>query len=165
MHLTLPLLHPPLQARDGGELPGSHGEAGISMQVGWGKSPPRVVHIVGRQGGGAACVFALWCMGTLALTSSIRSPQVAAADEEKGGEEETAGAEGALAYTQIKLVPWPMLLANALLAWSAVFRNTQSGNRGTGGLVPEHARVVLRPAVVFRNKARFLLPSAARVPV
>ena len=64
------------------------------MQVGWGKSPPRVVHIMGRQGGGAACVFALWCMGTLALTS-IRSPQVAAADEEKGGEEETAGAEGA----------------------------------------------------------------------
>ena len=73
------------------------------MQVGWGKSPPRVVHVVGRQGGGAACVFALWCMGTLALTSSIRSPQVAAADEEKGGEEETAGAEGALAYTQMIL--------------------------------------------------------------
>jgi len=45
----------------------------------------------------------LWCMGTLALTSSIRSPQVAAADEEKGGEEETAGAEGALAYTQMIL--------------------------------------------------------------
>ena len=29
------------------------------MQVGWGKSPPRVVRIVGRQDGGAACVFAL----------------------------------------------------------------------------------------------------------
>ena len=57
------------------------------------------------------------------------------------------------------------MLANALLAWSAVFRNTQSGNRGTGGLVPEHVRVVLRSAVVFRNKARLLLPSAARVPV
>ena len=104
------------------------------MQVGWGKSPPRVVHIVGRQGGGAACVFALWCMGTLALTPSIRSPQVAAADEERGGEEEMAGAEGALAYTQINLVPWPMLLANALLAWSAVFRNSQSGNRGRAAL-------------------------------
>ena len=47
------------------------------------------------------CVFVLWCMGTLALTSSIRSPQVAAADEEKGVEEETAGAAGALAYAQI----------------------------------------------------------------
>ena len=33
-------------------------------------------------------------MDTLALTSSIRSPQVAAADEEKGGEEETAGGGG-----------------------------------------------------------------------
>ena len=48
------------------------------MQVGWGKSPPRVVHIVGRRDGGVLCVFVLWCMGTLALTSSIRSPQVAA---------------------------------------------------------------------------------------
>ena len=57
------------------------------------------------------------------------------------------------------------MLANALLAWSTVFRNTQSENRGAGCLVPEHARVVLRPAVVFRNKARLLLPSAARVPV
>ena len=51
------------------------------MQVGWGRPPPRVVHVVGRRGGGVLCVFALWCMGTLALTSSIRSPQVAAADE------------------------------------------------------------------------------------
>ena len=50
------------------------------MQVGWGKSPPRVVHIVGRRDGGVLCVFALWCMGTLDLTSSIRSPQVAAAE-------------------------------------------------------------------------------------
>ena len=67
------------------------------MQVGWGKSPLRVVHIVGRQGGGrVACVFALWCMGTLALTSSIRPPQVVAAEEAKGGEEETAGAAGHL---------------------------------------------------------------------
>ena len=46
------------------------------MQVGWGRPPPRVVHVVGRRGGGVLCVFALWCMGTLALTSSIRSPQV-----------------------------------------------------------------------------------------
>ena len=69
--------------------------------MGWGKSPPRVVHIVGRRDGGGLCVFVLWCMGTLALTSSIRSPQVAAADEEKGVEEETAGAAGALAYAQI----------------------------------------------------------------
>ena len=80
MHLTLPLLHPPLQARDGGELPGSHGEAGISMQVPWGRPPPRVVHVMGRWGGGVLCVFVLWCMSTLALTSSIRSPQVAAAE-------------------------------------------------------------------------------------
>jgi hypothetical protein len=131
------------------------------MQVGWGKSPHRVVHIVGRQGGGAACVFALWCMGTLALTPSIRSPQVAAADEERGGEEETAGAEGTCIHANNTLCPGQCWLG----AWSAVFRNTQSENRGAGCLVPEHARVVLRPAVVFRNKARFLLPSAARVPV
>ena len=92
------------------------------MQVGWGRPPPRVVHVVGRRGGGVLCVFALWCMGTLALTSSIRSPQVAAADEEKGGEEETAGAAGALAYTHIYMhtptyiccPPW-LMLANALL--------------------------------------------------
>ena len=45
------------------------------MQVGWGRPPPRVVHVVGRRGGGVLCVFALWCMGTLALTSSIRSPR------------------------------------------------------------------------------------------
>ena len=56
------------------------------MQVGWGRPPPRVVHVVGRRGGGVLCVFALWCMGTLALTSSIRSPQVVAAEEKKGGE-------------------------------------------------------------------------------
>ena len=42
------------------------------MQVEWGRPPPRVVHVVGRRGGGVLCVFALWCMGTLALTSSIR---------------------------------------------------------------------------------------------
>ena len=50
------------------------------MQVGWGRPPPRVVHVVGRRGGGVLCVFALWCTGTLALTSSIRSPQVVAAE-------------------------------------------------------------------------------------
>ena len=51
-------------------------------------------------------------------------------------------------------MPW-------LGAWSAVFGNTQSENRGAGCLVPEQdARVVLRPAVVFRNKAR-LLPVTA----
>ena len=42
------------------------------------------------------CVFALWCMGTLAMNFSIRFPQVAAADKEQGGEEETAEAAGAL---------------------------------------------------------------------
>ena len=42
------------------------------MQVGWGKSPPRVVHVVGRRVGGVLCVFALWFTGTLALASSIR---------------------------------------------------------------------------------------------
>ena len=49
-------------------------------------------------GGGVAgsCVFALWCMGTLAMNFSIRFPQVAAADKEQGGEEETAEAAGAL---------------------------------------------------------------------
>ena len=78
------------------------------MQVGWGKSPPRVVHIVGRRDGGVLCVFALWCMGTLALTSSIRSPQVAAAEEAKGGEEETAGAAGHLHTRKSQLVPWQM---------------------------------------------------------
>jgi hypothetical protein len=45
------------------------------MQVPWGRPPPRVVHVVGRWGGGVLCVFALWCMSTLALTSSIRSPR------------------------------------------------------------------------------------------
>ena len=54
-------------------------------------------------------VVRLWCMGTLALTSSIRSPQVAAADEEKGGEEETAGAEGTCIHANNTFVPWPML--------------------------------------------------------
>ena len=99
------------------------------MQVGWSKSPPRVVRIVGRQGGGAACVFALWCMGTLALTSSIRSPQVAAADEEKGGEEETAGAEGAAPQEggvgARGVCLWPL---------SAVFRNRHSGHLDVGAL-------------------------------
>ena len=72
MHLTLPLLHPPLQARGGGEAPGCDGEARISMQIGWGRPPLRVVHVVGRRVGGVLCVFALWCTGTLALASSIR---------------------------------------------------------------------------------------------
>jgi hypothetical protein len=81
MHLTLPLLHPPpIQVQGGGEAPSCDGEAGISMQVPWGRPSPRVVHVVGRWGGGVLCVFALWCMSTLALTSSTRSPQVAAAE-------------------------------------------------------------------------------------
>ena len=34
------------------------------MQVGWGRPPPRVVHVVGRRVGRVLCVFALWCTGT-----------------------------------------------------------------------------------------------------
>ena len=45
------------------------------MQVRWVRSPPRVAHVVGRGGAGVLCVFALWCMGTLALTSPIRTPR------------------------------------------------------------------------------------------
>ena len=103
MHLTLPLLHPPLQARDGGELPGSHSEAGISMQVGWVLS--RLLgwctswggRVVGRR----VCLPVVHGHTGPDLLHPL--PQVAAADEEKGGEEETAGAEGALAYTQMIL--------------------------------------------------------------
>jgi hypothetical protein len=54
------------------------------------------------------CVFALWCMGTLALASSIRSPQVVAAEEAKGGEEETAGTAGHLHTRKSQSVPWQM---------------------------------------------------------
>ena len=74
MHLTLPLLHPPLQARGGGEAPGCDGEAGISMQVGWGRPPPRVVHVVGRRVGRVLCVIALWCTGTGAHWPGLLHP-------------------------------------------------------------------------------------------
>ena len=52
------------------------------MQMGWGRPPLRMVHVVGRRVGGVSCVFALWCTGTLALASSMGSApsQVAAAE-------------------------------------------------------------------------------------
>jgi hypothetical protein len=92
--LPCPYSTPPLQARGGGEAPGCHGESGISMQVRCGRSPPRVVHVVGRQGGGVLCVSALWCTGTprwpWPSPSPPPPPQVATAVGQKGGKEETA---------------------------------------------------------------------------
>ena len=59
------------------------------MQVGWGRPPPRVVHVVGRRVGGVLCVFALWCTGTGAhwpWPPPSAPSQVAAAEEKKRGE-------------------------------------------------------------------------------
>ena len=72
------------------------------MQVGWGRPPPRVVHVVGRRGGGVLCVFALWCMGTLALASSRwRRRRKRRGSEGRGRGDGRGG--GALAYTQITI--------------------------------------------------------------
>jgi hypothetical protein len=72
MHLTLPLLHPPLQARGGGEPP--HGEAGISMQVPWGRPPFRVVPVVGRPGGGV--LYGLGSLGSSCTRGSVGSTRL-----------------------------------------------------------------------------------------